>query len=496
MTWGIGQELQGGKYVIEQILGQGGFGITYKALQVNLNRPVVIKTPNEYLNHDPEYDKYIEKFIAEGQILARLSQEPHPHIVGVFELFQEGNTHCLVMEFVPGENLFQAVKRRGALPEAEIVTYIRQIGEALMVVHQAGLVHRDAHPGNIMLRSNGKAVLIDFGIAKQIIPATQSSTDKAANERFAPYEQRYKGSRDPRVDIYCLAASLYYGVTGQYPTSSLARKLGNEPLIPPQKLISSISNELNQAILESMALEEEDRPPFMQSWLEIFSYKSSIPNVEEEVSNAEKENVNTAIKIVRAWKTINNVEENNTNVEPDILNVEEENPTVIPPPSVRDSYKKEVVDLKPTVEKKTIRKRRKSPILWVSLTILLLLYSLMSYILTAVKAPFLLWAVAVVEAVAVAVAVAVPWSAAPPAVTLVMAGVGFMAGPAAVMLGVIAEVGFMATVAPMAFIFALWAEEELRKSFSKFHTFLILAGTSNVALGLGWIVHRLFKLVG
>jgi len=360
-----------------------------------------------------------------------------------------------------------------------------------MVVHEAGLVHRDAHPGNIMLRSNGKAVLIDFGIAKQIIPATQSSTDKSAHERFAPYEQRYKGSRDPRVDIYCLAASLYYGVTGQYPTSSLARKLGNEPLIPPQKLISSISNELNQAILEGMALEEEDRPPSMQSWLEIFSYKSSILNVEEKVSNAEKENVNTAIKIVREWETINNVEENNTNVEPDILNVEEENPTVIPPPSVRDSYKKEVVDLKPTVEKKTIRKRRKIPILWVSLTILLLLYSLISYFLTAVKAPFLLWAVAVPWS-----AVAVPWSAAPPAVTLVMAGVGFMAGPAAVMLGVIAEVGIMATVAPIAFIFAFWAEEELRESFSKFHTFLILAGTSNVALGLGWIVHRLFKLVG
>ena len=213
MAWEKGQELQGGKYVIEQILGQGGFGITYRALQVNLNRPVVIKTPNEYLNHDPEYDKYIERFIAEGQTLARLSQDPHPHIVGVIELFQEGNTHCLVMEFVPGENLFQAVKRRGALPAAEIVTYIRQIGQALMVVHQAGLVHRDAHPGNIMLRSNGKAVLIDFGIAKQIIPATQSSTDKSAHERFAPYEQRYKGSRDPRVDIYCLAASLYYGVS-------------------------------------------------------------------------------------------------------------------------------------------------------------------------------------------------------------------------------------------------------------------------------------------
>ncbi|MDB9449011.1 serine/threonine protein kinase [Dolichospermum circinale] len=174
MTWVTGQKLQNGKYIIQQILGQGGFGITYKALQVNLKRSVVIKTPNEYLQHDPDYDKYIEKFIAEGQILAELSKDPHFHIVGVIELFQEGNTHCLVMEFIPGENLFQIIKGKGALPETEIVTYIRQIGEALIKVHEAGLVHRDAHPGNIMIRNNSKAVLIDFGIAKQIIPATQS----------------------------------------------------------------------------------------------------------------------------------------------------------------------------------------------------------------------------------------------------------------------------------------------------------------------------------
>ena len=242
MTWVTGQELQNGKYIIQQVLGQGGFGITYQALQVNLNRSVVIKTPNKYLQHDPEYNKYIEKFIAEGQILAELSKDPHSHIVGIIELFQEGNTHCLVMEFIPGENLFQVINRRGALPETEIVTYIRQIGAALIKVHEAGLVHRDAHPGNIMLRNNGKAVLIDFGIAKQIIPATQSSTDKSAHERFAPYEQRYRGSRDPRVDIYCLAASLYYGITGQSPINSLARKLDNELLIAPQEIIVNISN--------------------------------------------------------------------------------------------------------------------------------------------------------------------------------------------------------------------------------------------------------------
>jgi serine/threonine protein kinase len=352
MTWVTGQKLQNGKYIIQQVLGQGGFGITYRALQVNLNRSVVIKTPNEYLQHDPDYDKYIEKFIAEGQLLARLSKDPHPHIVGVIELFQEGNTYCLVMEFIPGENLFQIIKGKGALPETEIVTYIRQIGEALIKVHEAGLVHRDAHPGNIMIQNNGKAVLIDFGIAKQIIFLSETLTDRDANREFAPYEQIFKGSRDPRVDIYCLAASLYYGVTGQYPTNSLARKLDDELLIAPQEIIVTISNELNQAILKGMALEAKDRPESMQVWLKMLNYKSQIPNAEKKVSNAARENVNTAIKLVRAWETINNVEENNTNVELDILNVEEENLTVTSLPPVKDIHKKEVVYPEPTIEKK------------------------------------------------------------------------------------------------------------------------------------------------
>ncbi|MFM6306900.1 MAG: serine/threonine protein kinase, partial [Dolichospermum sp.] len=81
MTWVIGQKLQNGKYIIQQVLGQGGFGITYQALQVNLNRFVVIKTPNKYLQYDLEYCKYIENFITEGQILARLSTNANSHIV-------------------------------------------------------------------------------------------------------------------------------------------------------------------------------------------------------------------------------------------------------------------------------------------------------------------------------------------------------------------------------------------------------------------------------
>ncbi len=267
MVWATGQQLQNGRYEIQEVLGQGGFGITYKAQHLQLLYEVVIKTPNKSLSNDPDYDKYVQRFIKEGEILARLSQDPHPHIVRVIDLFLEGDTYCLVMDYIPGENLFDLVKRRGALPEAEIVPYIRQIGEALTVVHQAGLVHRDAHPGNIMLRSNGKAVLIDFGIAAELIPTTVSSKH-FANVGFAPYEQM-KGDRQPTVDVYCISATLYYAVTAQKPPTSLDRKLYKSRLIPPKQIILSISDKLNHAILKGMALEAKDRPQTMPAWLKL-----------------------------------------------------------------------------------------------------------------------------------------------------------------------------------------------------------------------------------
>ncbi len=197
-------------------------------------------TFNEYLQYDSDYHKYVARFIEEAQILARLSRDPHPSIVGVHDLFQEGAIYCLVMNFVEGKNLFELVRRRGAIPEAEAVRYIRQIGEALTLVHQVGLTHRDAHPGNILLRQNGKAVLIDFGIAKELVPSTYTSTGAVGNEGFAPYEQVHRGSREPNVDVHCLAATLYYTLTGQRPTKGLDRKIYQEPLIR-EKLQESFS---------------------------------------------------------------------------------------------------------------------------------------------------------------------------------------------------------------------------------------------------------------
>ncbi len=265
MVWAAGHKLQSDKYIIEELLGQGGFGITYKARHTLLNQLMVIKTPNETLRHDPEYPKYVQRFIEEGRRLEKLSETQHPNIVRIRDLFHENGTYYLVMDFVQGESLYQVVHQRGTLPHVEAVKYARQIGDALIVVHRAGLVHRDVHPGNIMIQQDGKAVLIDFGIAGETVPTTISSKF-FANPSFAPYEEM-RGNREPTVDVYSLAASLYYALTGKLPTTSFNRKVYNDALIPPQEIVSTISNDLNQAILKGMEVEAQDRPHSIQEWL-------------------------------------------------------------------------------------------------------------------------------------------------------------------------------------------------------------------------------------
>lgn len=288
MVWQTGQRLQGGKFEIIEILGQGGFGITYKARNRVLDIDVVIKTPNTLQRRDSEYDQYIQQFQEEGRKLARFSANPHPHIVRILDIFLEDQVPCSVMDFIQGQTLMEKVKNQGSLSESECLRYIRQVGDALVTVHQAGFVHRDAHPGNIMIQPNGKAILIDFGIAKNIIPATRSSTNNAANLSFAPYEQIYKGSnasREPNVDVYSLAATFYYAITGKFPTPSMERRLDNRPLIPPQQINRQLSGYINDAIVLGMALEKEDRPQSMSVWLNKFG-QISVQVVPDIIANS------------------------------------------------------------------------------------------------------------------------------------------------------------------------------------------------------------------
>ncbi len=172
--WPRGYELQG-KYRIERKLGEGVFGITYKAKHILLGDWVVIKTSNARLKGETGGSKFVKRFYKEAKTLHQLEQERHSHIVRVRDFFLERKLPCLVMDFIAGENLDQRVQRQGALPEGEVVGYIRQIGSALSLVHGYGLVHRDTTPVNIMLPQPGEAILIDFGIVGEISPTQKSS---------------------------------------------------------------------------------------------------------------------------------------------------------------------------------------------------------------------------------------------------------------------------------------------------------------------------------
>ena len=264
MLWTPGQILKTRPLRIDTILGMGGFGMTYKATHLQLKHQVVLKTPNLSLQNDPEYANFVRRFIREGQILAKFCQNAHPGIVRVSDLFEEAGLHCLVMDLIVGQSLYNTVQQQGRLPDTEAVAIICQIGAALSDVHQAGIVHRDAHPGNIMLRPNGQAVLIDFGLASELMPTIISSRHPH-NPAFAPWEQHIEGSGKPTVDIYALAASLYYAVTGKVPTASLNRHFRNEAL-PPAKDFG-VKDWVSLAIEKGMASEPQKRPQSMKDWL-------------------------------------------------------------------------------------------------------------------------------------------------------------------------------------------------------------------------------------
>jgi serine/threonine-protein kinase len=281
MSLSIGQTLQG-KYVVKKQLGKGGFGLTYLAEHQYLSQNCVLKVPNQELQRDPEYAKFVQKFMQEGQKLAKLAQQRHPHIVRVMDLFEERGLPCLAMDFIAGESLLDRVNRKGALPEVEVVGFILQMADALAVVHREGLVHRDCHPGNIMIlpperhQPQRQAILIDFGIAGEMFPTTVSSKF-FGNPAFAPYEQ-FGTKAAPSMDVYTLGASCYFAVTGYLPTTGLDRKLYGKNLIPPIKHRSDLTPAFNQAIMNGMELEAINRPS-LAVWTEQLQQAVAPPSV-------------------------------------------------------------------------------------------------------------------------------------------------------------------------------------------------------------------------
>lgn len=276
MAWKLGQKLQSGKYTVEKVLGQGGFGITYLVKDKQGN-PLAIKTLNDYLQRQYDFGKFQQDFLNEA---LRLAKFRHPHIVRVDEVIQEGEQWCMVMEYIDGENLAHRVWSQGILPESEALRYIHQIGEALTLVHNNGLLHRDIKPLNIMVRTSGlEAVLIDFGIAREFTPNLTQTHTQSLSDGFAPIEQYdWRAQRGAYTDVYALAATLYSLLTGEIPMPSPVRAFGT-PLQPPKQLNPKISDRLNQAILQGMAMKPGDRPQSVAEWLAMFDSSKVMPGL-------------------------------------------------------------------------------------------------------------------------------------------------------------------------------------------------------------------------
>jgi serine/threonine protein kinase len=296
-----GTTLQSGKYTLIQEIGRGGFGITFKAIHHYLGQEVVMKTINEKLRQHPDFAKFEQQFQDEAR---RLATCIHPHIVRVSDFFVEDGLPYMVMEYIPGETLGDAyVLPAIPLSEAIAIHYIRQIGSALQLIHQNGLLHRDIKPDNIILRQGTQeVVLIDFGIAREFNHGVKQTHTGIVSEGYAPLEQYLtQAPRTPATDVYGLAATLYALLTGQVPVPALLRE--REKMPSPREIQPHVSAAVNEAVMRGMAIEPHFRPETVGEWLQLLPGSVRVKNqpvttqaVPTIVLNREQQRPKTTVK--------------------------------------------------------------------------------------------------------------------------------------------------------------------------------------------------------
>jgi eukaryotic-like serine/threonine-protein kinase len=275
--WTPNQTLKNGRFIVQKVLGGGGFGVTYSVLEPKTNKLFAIKTLNPINQSQGDFADKQEQFVNEA---LRLRGCQHPHIVKVYEVIQEAGLWGMVMEYIQGDDLGIYVDKHGQLSEDEALRYINQVAEALEYVHQQGFLHRDVKPNNIILRdgkqkAQKEAVLIDFGLAREFTIGQTLSMTNSKTQGYAPIEQYERQGRfTAATDVYALAATLYSLLTAEVPFPANFRKQGI-PLPPPKQFNSSISDHVNDAIIKGMALEAQDRPQTVREWLKLVSLGSS-----------------------------------------------------------------------------------------------------------------------------------------------------------------------------------------------------------------------------
>lgn len=287
----VGSRLAGGKYAVGQMLGRGGFGITYLGADNRLVRPIALKEffPAGAVRHGStvvppatlgsnEYAAARLRFLQEAQVLARFH---HSSIVAVHDVFQENATAYMVMEYLRGTTLAQVIEQRGtALPEAQIVALALPLAAALDLIHAANLLHRDIKPENIVLVTDAaspRPVLIDFGAAREFVRGKTIKQSVVLTPGYAPLEQYGAlAQRGPYTDIYAFAATLYHLATGHAPTAAIDRAVGM-PLTSPRTLNPKLSPIFSRALLYGLEMQANRRPQSASEFVAALTKPVTIP---------------------------------------------------------------------------------------------------------------------------------------------------------------------------------------------------------------------------
>lgn len=289
-----GTTLCNGKYTIEKKLGAGGFGIAYKAVQNGLCRDVCIKeyfpagkcVRNTRLKtvlaqgvSDELFEKYRQAFVREAKVLADLH---HPNIVDVIDVFDENSTSYMVMVYIEGQSLQSIIEKKGRLSYDDAVNYMAQVTEAVGYVHAHHILHRDIKPDNIMITSDSRAILIDFGSAREFQHDKTQAQTSMLTLGYAPIEQHTTNSRKGSyTDIYAIGATLYFILTGQVPLDAAARM--TEKMPEPKKLNPDIPDAANRTIMKAMQIKAENRHQSVQEFMnDLLNIKPSKPIPESE----------------------------------------------------------------------------------------------------------------------------------------------------------------------------------------------------------------------
>ncbi len=253
----------GGRYEIQELLGEGGMSAVYKAFDHNLKRTVAVKIIHPHLVDDEDF---IQRFETEARAVAQLN---HPNIVQVYDFAAEGELYYMVLEYVPGETLRAVLDRleeKGErIPPAEAVDLLSQVSDAVDYAHKRGMVHRDLKPANIILRPTGEPVLTDFGLARLMGSTRRTRTGMVLGTVFYMAPEQVLGEHvDHRADIYALGVILFEMLTGRLPfegeslTEVMQHHL-HSPVPDPREIVPSLPPAFTEVVRRAMAKKPEDR---------------------------------------------------------------------------------------------------------------------------------------------------------------------------------------------------------------------------------------------